>query len=44
MDSSHNPSLVKMCDGMCKACGAEGAMFEYAFATAKPREASSALS
>ena len=24
MESSHKPSRVKICDGMCNACGAEG--------------------
>ena len=28
MDSSHRPSRMKMCEGMCSACGAEGAILE----------------
>ncbi len=30
IESSHNPSLVKMCDGMWRACGASGAICAYA--------------
>ena len=26
MDSSQAPTRVKMCEGMCSACGADGAM------------------
>ena len=30
------PSRVKMCDGMCRACGASGAIFAYCFAASTP--------
>ncbi len=36
MESSHKPSRVNICDGMCNACGAEGAIREYARAAARP--------
>ena len=32
MDSSHMPRRVKICDGMCKACGTHGAIEPYALA------------
>ena len=27
IDSCHKPSRVKMCEGMCSACGESGAIF-----------------
>ena len=42
--SSHNPSCTKMCDGMCSACSASGAIFAYARAAASPRDAYRGLS
>jgi hypothetical protein len=40
MESSHSPSRVKMCDGMCSACGESGAIFAYARAALRPSSAS----
>ena len=28
IESSQSPSRMKMCDGMCSACGDDGAIFE----------------
>ena len=44
MDSRHIPRRVKMWEGICSACGAEGATFAYLRAAARPRVASSVLS
>ena len=40
MESSHSPSRVKICDGMCNACGASGAILAYARAAWRPSSAS----
>jgi hypothetical protein len=41
IDSFHMPSRVKMCEGMCRACEEEGAIFAYARAAGSASSASS---
>ena len=44
IESSQYPRRVKICEGMCSACGADGAIFAYSRAAVSPRGASSELS
>ena len=40
IDSSHSPTRVKVCDGMCSACAADGAIPAYRWAAARALPAS----
>ena len=44
IDSCQRPTRVKVCDGMCRACGADGAMSAYRFAASSARDASAGTS
>jgi hypothetical protein len=44
IDSCHIPNIENTCDGMWRACGAEGATFAYRSATDSPRAASEGAS
>jgi hypothetical protein len=44
IDCCHSPTRVKVCDGMCRAWGADGAMSAYALAAPSARGASAGTS